>query len=132
MMIDCAALVTIWSRKHQEIEPGFGHYREAGLQRIREPAEAIVSGIFGNQSTGALIAVAPTITGRKARAIRASQDRQPKPKHVSGCVAKQRDHRAWFARTKIEVQNSTCVERQKEARICIGMQDGIPDDQRSR
>jgi hypothetical protein len=23
----------------------------------------------------------------------------------------------------------TCVERQKEARICIGMQDGIPDDQ---
>ncbi|WP_194477533.1 hypothetical protein [Bradyrhizobium sp. CCBAU 53338] len=33
---------------------------------------------------------------------------------------------------KFEVQNSTCVERQKEARICIGMQDGIPDDQRSR
>jgi hypothetical protein len=29
----------------------------------------------------------------------------------------------------LKMQNSTCVERQKEARICIGMQDGIPDDQ---
>jgi hypothetical protein len=79
-----------------------------------------------------LIALTRTNAGRKARIIRASQDRQPKSNRASGCVAKQRGHRAWFARTKIEVQNSTCVERQKEARICIGMQDGIPDDQRSR
>jgi hypothetical protein len=76
-----------------------------------------------------LIAITRQTQARKARTIRASQDRQPRSKHASGCVAKQRDHQAWFARTKIEVQNSTCVERQKEARICIGMQDGIPDDQ---
>lgn len=31
-----------------------------------------------------------------------------------------------------ELQNSTASNVKKEARICIGMQDGIPDDQRSR
>jgi hypothetical protein len=86
-------------------------------------------GKIGNESTGTLIATTRIIVGRKVHTIRATQDRQPKSKHAPGCVAKQRDHRAWFAWTTIEVQNSTCVERQKEARICIGMQDGIPDDQ---
>jgi hypothetical protein len=86
------------------------------------------SGKFGNESIGTLIATARIVLRRKVRTISPTQDRQPKSKHTSGCVAKQRDHRAWFARTELEVQNSTCVERQKEARICIGMQDGIPDN----
>ncbi|WP_156947197.1 hypothetical protein [Bradyrhizobium sp. WSM3983] len=95
MMIDCAALVTELSeRKQHEIELGFICYREASSRRVGDRADANYSGYFGNQSTGTLQSC------RKARAIRASQDRQPKPKHVSGCVAKQRDHRAWFARTK--------------------------------
>jgi hypothetical protein len=59
------------------------------------------SGNFGNESTGTLIALTRTNAGRKASTISA-WDRQPKSKHASGCVAKQRDHRAWFARTTIE------------------------------
>ncbi|MBR1090360.1 hypothetical protein JQ621_23080 [Bradyrhizobium manausense] len=100
-----------------------------GLATARDRARTGPPGKFGNASSGTLIAFSRTKAGRKARTISATQNPQPKSKHASGCVAKRRDHQAWSARKKIEVQNSTCVERQKEARICIGMQDGIPDDQ---
>ncbi|WP_271671659.1 hypothetical protein [Bradyrhizobium sp. CCBAU 51627] len=35
-------------------------------------------------------------------------------KRARGCVAKQRDHRAWFPRTKTEMQNSTRVNIKKK------------------
>src|SRR3954464_11229552 len=58
-------------------------------------------------------------TACKMGTTRAIQDRSPKQRDRAwGCVAKQRDDRAWSRRTKLEMQNSTCVELQKEARIC--------------
>jgi hypothetical protein len=75
------------------------------------------SGNLGNESTGTLIADASATAARLApfepRKI-INQDHQPRSKHASGYVAKQRGHQAWFARTKIEVQNSTCVELKKK------------------
>ncbi|MGX4773631.1 hypothetical protein ACWAUC_27960 [Bradyrhizobium guangdongense] len=35
-------------------------------------------------------------------------------KRARGCVAKQRDDRAWFPQTKTEMQNSTCVNVKKK------------------
>jgi hypothetical protein len=69
----------------------------------------------------------------KARTTRALQDRSPKRRARARDVLQSNEMiRHGPDGQKLEMQNSTCVERQKEARICIGMQDGIPDDQRSR
>jgi hypothetical protein len=129
MRIDCAALVTVAPVAAATGDRVWLYPLPKGKLTTRpQPCRDESFGKF-RQSINRHVDCNHGRNGRKARTIRASQDRQPKSKHMSGCVAKQRDHRAWFARTQIEVQNSTCVERQKEARICIGMQDGIPDDQ---
>jgi hypothetical protein len=72
-----------------------------GLATARNRANTRRPGKFGNESIGTLIATARSIVGRKVRTISPTQDRQPKSEHTPGCVAKQRDHRAWFARTKL-------------------------------
>jgi hypothetical protein len=86
----------------------------------------IVPAASGNSGNAPRAKTARSAPRERFRIVHQGRDR------AWGCVAKQRDDRAWSWRTKLEMQNSTCVERQKEARICIGMQDGIPDDQRSR
>jgi hypothetical protein len=115
MMTDCAALMTHvahWQametpRDRVEIEPPpAADFAARPAHRV----EARQSGKFGN---------APTRMGdcdRKARTIRTTQIVNPIRNHRSACVAKQRDDQAWFARTEIELQNSTCDVRSKRSK----------------
>jgi hypothetical protein len=68
------------------------------------------SGKFGNAAD------AHGDCDRKARTIRTRQIVNPMRNRRSACVAKQRDDQAWFARTEIELQNSTCDVRSKRSK----------------
>ncbi|QPF90351.1 hypothetical protein [Bradyrhizobium commune] len=86
------------------------------------------SGNLGNESTGTLIALASARVARLAP----FEPRKIVNQDEIACqdVLQSNEMIGHGSRgLKLKVQNSPCVERQKEARICIGMQDGIPDDE---
>jgi hypothetical protein len=68
----------------------------------------IVPAASGNSGNAPRAKTARSAPRERFRIVHQGRDR------AWGCVAKQRDDRAWSWRTKLEMQNSTCVERQKK------------------
>ncbi|MBR0785110.1 hypothetical protein [Bradyrhizobium iriomotense] len=93
MMMDCAALVT-------PIALPFGIFRQRTTRH-------------GDCKTADRMHVRDS---RKARTIERLRIVHQSRNRARGCVAKQRDDRAWFPRTENEMQNSTCDERPKRSK----------------